>query len=438
MEEQETERHPQKQPNQAFPRQQREGARRIVMKLPWWRTPLVGYFICPFLIGIASIADFAIRWLGLLLYTTSAPFYLVNVVIAWLWGVGPALLGIVLSFFVLDTLIIPPYGVFTFSGWSDVIIYLPFFITQLLVVLITAQREKAQQRSFVAEQQAQTHAQELADANQVLAHSNDHLEQLNTHLAEVNQLKDYFLSQASHELKNPITTIRGQTQFVLRRLARSQQTIPEQLSLPTHLEKIEEQTRRLQALIEDLLDISSLNSGKIPLRLTQCDLGSLCREVIEDQRALSDRHIELELPSEPLIFQADSQRLTQVIINLVSNAVKYSPENSVIHVCAGREPSHLILTVHNDGPAIPQEQQSHIFEPFYRSPEVERSSIQGSGLGLAISKEIVERHEGQIKVESSEGKGTTFIVELPLQGVSPRISNALSEANVSLPSLPDK
>jgi signal transduction histidine kinase len=250
--------------------------------------------------------------------------------------------------------------------------------------------------------------------NQVLAQSNDHLGQLNSHLAEVNQLKDYFLSQASHELKTPITAIRGQTQLALRRLTRSQQALPEHLSLPTHLEKIEEQTRRLQALIEDLLDISSLNSGKIPLRLTQCNLGSLCHKVVEDQHALSDRHIELELHSEPLILQADSQRLTQVIINLVSNAVKYSPENSTIRVCASRETLHLIFTVHNDGPAIPQEQQSHIFEPFYRAPEVELSSIQGSGLGLAISKEIIERHEGQIRVESSEGKGTTFIVRLPL------------------------
>src|SRR5262249_51224675 len=162
-------------------------------------------------------------------------------------------------------LFIPPYGVLTFNGWEDITIYLPFIVTQLLVVLVTARLEKAQQRSFAAEQQAQTRAQELAEVNQALAQSNDHLGQLNGHLAEVNQLKDYFLSQASHELKTPITTIRGQTQLVLRRLARSQQAIPEQLSLPTHLEKIEEQTRRLQALIEDLLDISSLNSGQIPL-----------------------------------------------------------------------------------------------------------------------------------------------------------------------------
>jgi signal transduction histidine kinase len=419
MEEKERDRHPREQAYQAALRQQREQDRRLVMKLPWWRTPLVGYLVCPFLMGLATIIDLAFQWHRLRMYTASAPFYLANVVLAWLWGVGPALLGIVLGFFLLDLVVVPPYGLFTFNGWSDVVIYLPFIVTQLVVVLITAQRERAKRESLAAEQRARAYAQELAGTNQALAHSNYDLEQLNSHLAEVNQLKDYFLSQASHELKTPITTIRGQAQLVLRRLAKSPQGVPERLSLPTHLEKIEEQTRSLQTLIEDLLDISSLNSGKISLRLTQCDLAVLCSKVIEDQRALSGRRIELELPAEPLILQADTQRLTQVIINLASNAVKYSPENSVICVSASQDYSHLIIAFHNDGPAIPQEQKNRIFEPFYRAPTAERSSIQGSGLGLAISKEIIERHEGQIWVESSEENGTTFFVRLPLQGVCP-------------------
>jgi signal transduction histidine kinase len=419
MDKRETRQRPQEQPYQASSQQDGEEERSLVMKLSWWRSPLFGYLLCPFLISIAAVADLIMRWFGLNMYTTDGPFYLATVLIAWLWGVGPALLGIVLGFLVLDTVIVPPHGVFTFNGWGDVGIYLPFITTQLLVVLITAEREKARQRSFVAEQKVQGRAQELAEVNQALAQNNQHLEQLNSHLAEVNQLKDYFLSQASHELKTPITTIRGHTQLILRRLARPQKAVTEQLSLPPYLERIEEQTHRLQVLIEDLLDISSLNAGKIPLRLTQCNIGNLCRKVIEDQQALSNRHIELVLPPEPLTLQADSQRLTQVIINLVSNAVKYSPEDSVVRVCVSQDSSHLILTIHNDGRAISPEQQIHIFEPFYRAPEVEFSSIQGSGLGLAISKEIVERHEGQIWVESSEEKGITFFVELPLQVVCP-------------------
>lgn len=419
MDERETGQHPQEQPHHASYQQDREQEHHIVMKLPWWRSPLVGYLICPFLIAVVSIADLIIEWHRLKLYTTSAPFFLATTLIAWLWGIGPALLGVVLGFLALDAIIVPPYGIFTYEGWSDLIIYLPFILSQLLVVLITVQLERAKQRSFVAEQRAQLQAQRLAEVNQTLARSNQQLDQLNVHLTEINQLKDYFLSQASHELKTPITTIRGHTQLILRRLARSQRAVTEQLSLPTYLQRIEEQTRRLQALIEDLLDISSLNAGKIPLRLTQCNIGDLCRKVIEDQHALSNRSIELELSSESLILHGDSQRLTQVIINLVNNAVKYSFEDSIIRVYASQDSSHLTLAIHNNGHPISPEQQMHIFEPFYRTPEVECSSIRGSGLGLAISKEIVEQHEGRIGVESSEGKGTTFFVELPLQITCP-------------------
>jgi len=421
MEERQIDQHPQEQPYHRLSQYYREWSQQFVLKFPWWRSPVVGYIICPLFIGTAAIIEFTLQQLGLKVYTASAMFYLANVVIAWLWGVGPALLAIVLGYFVLDIFVIPPSGVFTFNGWSDVALYLPFILTQLLVALITTQRERAQRRAHTAEQEAQAHSQELAEANHALAQSNQHLEQLNGQLEEANQLKDYFFSRASHELKTPITSIRGQTQLILRRVARSQQAVPEQLSLPIYLEKIESQTRRLQALIEDLLDMNSLHAGKMPLRLEPCNLGSLCSEVAEDQHALSGRNIELELPAEPVMLQADCQRVSQVISNLVNNAAKYSPENTVILVHMIHDFSYIILTFHNDGPAIPQEQQTHIFEPFYRAPEADLSPIQGWGLGLSISKEIVERHGGQIWVESSEGKGTTFFVQLPEQAPGLRV-----------------
>jgi signal transduction histidine kinase len=392
-----------------LPRHHREWPKQFALQLPWWRSPIVGYIICPFLVAMAAITEFTLQQLGLKAYTPSAMFYLINVVIAWLWGVGPALLAIILGYFTLDIFVIPPFGIFTFNGWSDTELFLPFIITQLIVVLITTQREKAQQRARAAEQEAQARSQELAEANHALAQNNQQLEQLNDHLEEADQLKDYFFSRASHELKTPITMIRGQAQLALRRLAKSQRAPSEQSSLPTYLEKIESQTCRLQALIEDLLDMSSLHSGKMPLRPSSCNLGNLCNEVIEDQHALSGRSIKLELPTELAMLQADCQRVSQVISNLVSNAVKYSPENTVILVRIIHESSHIILTVHNDGTTIPQERQKHIFESFYRAPEAGSSSIQGWGLGLSISKEIVEQHGGRIWVDSSEEKGTIFL-----------------------------
>jgi signal transduction histidine kinase len=175
------------------------------------------------------------------------------------------------------------------------------------------------------------------------------------------------------------------------------------------MEKIEEETHRLQTLVNDLLDLGSIDSGKMPLQFAECDFGKICQKVVEDQQALSGRRIDLETPSNPILLQADQGRLTQVIINLVTNAVKYSPENIPIQVTAGKSDTYVMVQVHNDGSVIPQEHQEHIFEPFYRLP----SNEQGSGLGLAISKEIVERYHGHIWVESSEEKGTTFFVKLP-------------------------
>src|SRR5579864_2183157 len=246
--------------------------------------------------------------------------------------------------------------------------------------------QRSEQESFTAEQMTQELAEEV-----------QRLKQANQRLIEANRL---MISQAVHELKTPITFIRCQTQLILRRLAQSPQAIPEQLSLPADLEKIEEQTCRLQALVEDLLDGNSFHSSKFPLRLAPCNFGDLVNEIIKDQCACSGRAIELEIPVVPLILLADSRRLSQVIINLVGNAIKYSLENTVIRVSALQETEHLILTVRNYGHVIQEEQQKLIFEPFYRTLEAEYSGVQGLGLGLSIIKEIVEQHAGKIWVES--------------------------------------
>jgi signal transduction histidine kinase len=229
-------------------------------------------------------------------------------------------------------------------------------------------------------------------------------------LERANRFKSLFLSIASHELKTPITAIKAQAQLALRRSARVSQKVAEQPSLSPYLEKIEAETRRLHVLVDDLLDLGSIDSRKISLQFAQCDLASICQQVVEDQQALSGRRIDLDIPSDPVLLQADAKRLTQVVINLVTNAVKYAPENNLIQVSVGRNQTHAMLRVHNDGSVIPPQYQEHIFEPFYRVP----SNKQGWGLGLPICKEIVERHSGRIWVESSEEEGTTFFVEVPL------------------------
>jgi signal transduction histidine kinase len=182
-----------------------------------------------------------------------------------------------------------------------------------------------------------------------------------------------------------------------------------------HFEKIEAQAQELRALIESLIDLSSLRSEECLLRLGPCDFGNLCREVIEDQRAFSGRTIEFTVPSDPVILQADCKRLSQVVTNVVSNAIQYSYEKTVIHACISVERPHVILQVHNDGPAPSQEQQEHLFEPFYRTSYAETMFRDGWGLGLTISKEIVQQHGGHIWVEVSEAKGVTCFVQIPFQ-----------------------
>src|SRR5205823_10968568 len=222
----------------------------------------------------------------------------------------------------------------------------------------------------------------------------DELEQANQELEEANQLKDQFLSMASHELKTPITTIRGQAQIMLHRLSK-QKELPRGFSdVRTALEKIDEQTYRLTALVDDLLDLSSIRSGKIELRFSRCDVRDICSSVVEDQRLLSGRSIELEGPATPVMLKADSERLSQVVTNLVSNAIKYSPDESPVQVSVQQRDKVVVIEVHDGGLGIPKEERKHIFETFYRSPNAQTARKSGWGLGLAICKDIVERHGG--------------------------------------------
>ncbi|WP_201384655.1 sensor histidine kinase KdpD [Ktedonobacter sp. SOSP1-85] len=260
----------------------------------------------------------------------------------------------------------------------------------------------------MAEQKVHAYAQELAATNHKL-------EQINQELERANHLKDYFMIRAAHELRTPLTTILGEVQLALRRLDKAKSTEKEALLYRRHFDKIEARTRVLQALVEDLIEFSSLHTGEKLLQFGPCDFSKICDEVVEDQRTYSGRQIELQLPLDPIIMQADGKRLTQVAINLVSNALHYSLEDTVISIGAHVEDASVLFQIHNEGPALSLEQQSHLFDPFYRTPYAEALFREGWGLGLTVSKEIVERHGGQIWVKSIEGEGTTFFVQIPLE-----------------------
>jgi len=375
--------------------------KRYVAQISKWRHPLVG---CLFAVPFVALAISLVLMEEMLIhdfYFPGAPLFLAIVLVALMWGTGPALFAVLLSTLALDYFYIPPFGQFDVANWPGTLQILPFFLAGIVIAVISGQREAARRRALFAEQELQAHANEL--------------EQTNRELKEANQLKDQFLSMASHELKTPITTIRGQAQVMLRRLSK-QKELPGELSdVRTALEKIDEQTYRLTALVNDLLDLSSMRSGKIELRLSRCDVRDICSSIVENQRLLSERTIELEMPPAPVILNADGDRMEQVVTNLVSNAIKYSPNEAPVQVSVRQRDKVVVLEVHDSGQGIPKDQQKRIFETFYRSPDAETARKSGWGLGLAICKDIVERHGGCIWCESRVGEGSTFFVELPVK-----------------------
>jgi len=373
--------------------------------LPWWRQPPVGYIVTFPLVGLGLSIPFGLQYLGMNNAFLDTPFVLVTLIIALIWGTEAAVLSILLGTLAFDLYFLPPVGSLV-HDWHALLQLIPFVLAEIIIVVLAAQRERGRRQILFARHELEAYAGQLEWVNQELEQANQELEKANT-------LKDHFLSMASHELKTPITSIRGQAQLGMLRLTKQAESPAEPTPLRTVLERIDRQTHRLQSLVDDLLDLSILRSGKMTLRSTHCDLGAMCGEVIAEQQSLSGRSIGLELPSSPVELQADCERLSQVVTNLVANAIKYSPDTSPVQVQVSQSGNTALIQVHNEGSTIPPEQQANIFEPFYRTPDAQSSSKKGWGLGLAISKQIVERHGGQIGVESSKEKGTTFTIELP-------------------------
>lgn len=372
--------------------------------LPRWRLPICGY-----LLGFL-LTCFAVYFALLIpsVHFMWIPLCLASVIVGFVWGVSPALVTSLVGLLAFILIVFPQLGILRMNFVTAVRTLGPFVGAQVILAILAGQNVVKYWRMYSAEQKVSTYAQELATANR-------HLEQNNQELERANHLKDYFMMRAAHELRTPLTTILGEVQLALRRLRKTKCREEEVLLSIRHFEKIEARTRVLQALIEDLMEISRFHTDEQRLQLSRCDFGNLCREVVENQRIGSNRQIELQLPCDPVVIQADDKQLAQVVVNLVGNAVHYALVDTTIYVCVAMTPHHMLFQVHNEGPALSPEQQAHIFDPFYRTSYAEAQFREGWGLGLTVSKAIVERHGGRIWVQSLEGEGTTFFVHIPLQ-----------------------
>jgi signal transduction histidine kinase len=240
------------------------------------------------------------------------------------------------------------------------------------------------------------------------------LEEQNTQLRESERLKSDLVNTVSHELRTPLAGVLGFTKLLLTRDYDSE-------TRRHYLGIVDAQARRLAELIDDFLDVRRIEEGRFERAQELVDMALLLREEAQLYSAQSPKHqLAVDVGPKPLPVLGNPDRLRQVIGNLMSNAIKYSPQGGVIQVSAGAENGSIRVEVRDEGMGIPAGQHPQIFTKFFRG-DAAASGITGTGLGLAVSRDIVESHGGRIGFTSAEGKGTTFYVELP--GVNRRAND---------------
>jgi PAS domain S-box-containing protein len=236
---------------------------------------------------------------------------------------------------------------------------------------------------------------------------------------------DGLLASVCHDVQQPLTVILGQVQLLQRQLARGQPLEPERLG--TRLAHIFAAATRMRDITQDLVDLSLRESGRpLALVLAKTELVALTRQAVGEHELVSDAHqflFEAEVPT--LEATVDETRVHRVLANLLSNAVKYSPDGGPVHVSLkpldGPDGTSALLTVRDEGVGIPPDDLPHVFDRFHRGANVV-GRFAGSGLGLASARELVELHGGAISVESQDGKGSMFVVRLPLAPPAARAS----------------
>ena len=228
-------------------------------------------------------------------------------------------------------------------------------------------------------------------------------------LRESEARKDEFISMASHELKTPLTSLKGFTNLLQRRLTK--QGDKQALHF---LARMEEQLDKLTKLVSELLDVTKMQTGKLEFREERFFLNELVRETLENLQGTTEtHHLQLEEVTDVQV-PGDKDRLGQVLINLLTNAIKYSPEADTVIVRVSADEHNAIVSVQDFGIGIAETHQEKIFERFYQVNDDTEKTFPGLGIGLYISSQIVRGHHGRLWVESAKGAGATFYVSLPL------------------------
>ncbi len=231
-------------------------------------------------------------------------------------------------------------------------------------------------------------------------------------IEELSRQKDEFIAVASHELKTPVTSIKGYTQILQMRFSQEGNTKAVEL-----LSRMDGQINKLSKLISDLLDATKIEGGILQFHEVFFDFNELVMEIVEEMQQITQRHTIIVKVALTTKIYGDRDRIGQVITNFISNAIKYSPNNDEIILTTSKAKNTISLCVQDFGIGIPKQNQDKVFDRFYRVSGDKEDTYPGLGLGLFISSEIVKRHKGTITVTSIKGKGSTFCFVLPVENI---------------------
>lgn len=228
----------------------------------------------------------------------------------------------------------------------------------------------------------------------------------------IEQQKDNFISIASHELKTPVTSMKAYTHLLQRH-----PLITNDKDAISMLTKMDEQMNRLTELVSSFMNVYKIQTGKLRLKKQLFNLEELIEEVVGNFQYTINTHVVERTDTTKVKVYADKARINQVLVNIISNAIKYSPDANKVKVSLKQDKGKATISVQDFGMGIPKNEEHKIFERFFRAKGKKEGSIPGLGLGLFISDEIVKQHGGEIWAKSIEHKGTTFYFTLPIKSV---------------------
>lgn len=286
------------------------------------------------------------------------------------------------------------------------------------VIKLEQSEKEIEQKNIVLQlknEELTTINEELRNTQNELEKTKEKIEKQNKKLKKLDQLKSAFLNITSHELRTPMSSIKGYVQMMLKQVLG--EIDKEQKSA---LEIVLRNTNRLDHLIQDILDVSRLESGTMKFIAEKTDVQNMMSEVAETMKSsaeLKDIKINIETDDSLPMIVIDRDRIKQVVINFMNNAIKFSPDGAIINICAKKDKDDIVFEVQDYGRGIPKNKQEKVFETFYQVDSGMDRKFGGAGLGLAISRGIVISHGGRIWVESTPGKGSNFKFTLPIESV---------------------